>query len=145
MEITNMITHFSIYGNLRFESKYNVLQMLQVAIRTCRGKYIDKKKQFNLLISTSYKNENCCFYFIECPRNLLNLNFTYRASWYSGQSFWLLIIRSQVRFPVLPWGSFLEEEDFHGDRGLGNLVERSSKAPPFTSYSYITIHLIGTT
>ena len=25
------------------------------------------------------------------------------ASWSSGQSFWLLITRSQVRFPVLPW------------------------------------------
>jgi hypothetical protein len=28
------------------------------------------------------------------------------ASWSSGQSFWLLIMRSRVRFPVLPWGFF---------------------------------------
>jgi hypothetical protein len=52
---------------------------------------------------------------------------------------------SRVRFPVLPWGLFLEGEDPHGDHGLGSLVERRSKAPPGTSYSYITIHLIGTT
>ena len=25
------------------------------------------------------------------------------ASWSSGQSLWLLIMRSRVRFPVLPW------------------------------------------
>jgi hypothetical protein len=33
------------------------------------------------------------------------------ASWSSGQSFWLLIMRSRVRFPVLPWEFFLEGED----------------------------------
>jgi hypothetical protein len=42
-------------------------------------------------------------------------------------------------------GCFLEEEDFHSDHGLGSLVELRFKAPPCTSYSYITIHLIGTT
>ena len=26
------------------------------------------------------------------------------ASWFSGQSFWLQIKRSRVRFPALPWG-----------------------------------------
>jgi hypothetical protein len=66
------------------------------------------------------------------------------ASWYSGQSFWLLIMRSQVQFPVQPWEFFLEGEDSHGDHGLGSLLELSFKAPPGTSYSYITIHLIGT-
>jgi hypothetical protein len=63
------------------------------------------------------------------------------ASWSSGLSFWLLIMRSRVRFPALPW----EGEDSHGDHGLGSLVELRFKAPPGTSYSYITIHLIGTT
>jgi hypothetical protein len=52
---------------------------------------------------------------------------------------------SWVRFPVLPWGFFLEREDSHGDHDLGSLVEVRFKAPPGTSYSYITIHLIGTT
>jgi hypothetical protein len=65
------------------------------------------------------------------------------ALWSSGQSFWLLIMRSRVQFPVLPWGFFLEGEDYHGDHGLGSLVELRFKAPPGTSYSYITIHLIG--
>jgi hypothetical protein len=46
---------------------------------------------------------------------------------------------------VLPWGFFLEGEVFHGDHGLGSLVAFKFKAPPSTSYSYITIHLIGTT
>jgi hypothetical protein len=32
-------------------------------------------------------------------------------------------MRSRVRFPILPWGFYLEGEDFHGDHGLGNLVE----------------------
>jgi hypothetical protein len=67
------------------------------------------------------------------------------ALWSSGQSFWLVIIRSRVRFPVLLWGVFIEGEDSHGDHGLGSLVELRFKAPPVTSYSYITIHLIGTT
>jgi hypothetical protein len=67
------------------------------------------------------------------------------ASRSSDQSFWLLIMRSRVRFPVLPWGFFLEGEDPRGDHGLGSLVELRFKAPPGISYSYITIQLIGTT
>jgi hypothetical protein len=54
-------------------------------------------------------------------------------------------MRSRVRFPVIPWGFFLEGEDSHCDHGLGSLVELGFKAPPVTSYSYITIHFIGTT
>jgi hypothetical protein len=65
------------------------------------------------------------------------------ASWSSGLSLWLLIMRSRVRFPVLPWGFFLEGEYSHGDHGLGSLVELRFKAPLGTSY--ITIHLIRTT
>jgi hypothetical protein len=44
------------------------------------------------------------------------------ASWSSSQSFWLLIMRSRIRFAVLPWVFLLEEEDSHGDHGLGSLV-----------------------
>jgi hypothetical protein len=50
-----------------------------------------------------------------------------------------------VSIPVLPWGFFLEGEDSHGDQSLGSLVELRFKAPPGISYSYINIHLIGTT
>jgi hypothetical protein len=39
--------------------------------------------------------------------------------WWS--EFWLLIMRSRVQFPVLPWGFFLEGEDSHDDHGLVNL------------------------
>jgi hypothetical protein len=67
------------------------------------------------------------------------------ASCSSGRSFWLLIVRSQVRFQVLPWGFFLEGEDPHGDHGLGSLIEFRFKVSAGTSYSCITIHLIGTT
>ena len=42
------------------------------------------------------------------------------ASWSSGQGLCLLIIRSRVRFPVLPWEIFLAGKDSHGDHGLGN-------------------------
>jgi hypothetical protein len=52
---------------------------------------------------------------------------------------------SRVRFPVLPWGFFLEGEDSHGDHGLGSLIELGFKNPLGTSYSYIINHLIGTT
>jgi hypothetical protein len=41
---------------------------------------------------------------------------------------------------IFPW-----REDPLGDHGLGSLVEFRFKALPGTSYSYITIHLIGTT
>jgi hypothetical protein len=54
-------------------------------------------------------------------------------------------MRSLVLFPVLQWGFFLEEEDSNDDHGLGSLVELKFKAPPGTSYLYITIHIIGTT
>jgi hypothetical protein len=54
-------------------------------------------------------------------------------------------MRSWVQFPVLPWEFFLEAEDSHGDHGLGSLAELRFKAPPGTSYSYITIHLIRAT
>jgi hypothetical protein len=56
-----------------------------------------------------------------------------------------MIMSSLVRFPVLPWEFFVEGEDSHGDHGLGSLVELRFKAPPCTSYPYITMHLIGTT
>jgi hypothetical protein len=46
---------------------------------------------------------------------------------------------------VLTWGFFLEEEDPNGDHCMGSLVELRFKALPGTSYSYITIHIIGTT
>jgi hypothetical protein len=39
----------------------------------------------------------------------------------------------------------LNVEDSHGDHGLSSLVELKFKVPPGASYSYITIHLIGTT
>ena len=57
------------------------------------------------------------------------------ASWSSGQSLWLLIMRSRVRFPALPEG-----EDFHGDHGLGRWVEFRFKAPPGTTSPSITTH-----
>jgi len=40
---------------------------------------------------------------------------------------------------------FPEEEDSHGDHGLGRLVEFRFKGPPSTTTSYITTHIIGTT
>jgi hypothetical protein len=60
----------------------------------------------------------------------------YLASWSSGRSFWLLIMRSRVRFPVVHWGFFLEGEDSHGELGLRSSVEFRFKAPLGTSYSY---------
>ena len=42
------------------------------------------------------------------------------SSWSSGQGFWLLIMRSRVRFPVLPWEFFFAGKDCRGDHGLGS-------------------------
>jgi hypothetical protein len=70
------------------------------------------------------------------------------ASWCSDQSFGLLIMRSRVRFPVLPWGFFLEGEDSHGDDDLGSLVElrvRPLLLLHIHHITHITIHLTGTT
>jgi hypothetical protein len=91
-------------------------------------------------ITLSQKQTNFTLY-----RNSDDIMSAWSSSWSSGQSFWLLITRSRVRFPDLPWEFFLEGEDPHGDHGLGSLVEFRFKAPPGTSYSYISIHLIGTT
>jgi hypothetical protein len=43
------------------------------------------------------------------------------ALWLGGQSFWLLAIRSRVRFLVLLWEFSLAAEDPHSDHGLGSL------------------------
>jgi hypothetical protein len=59
---------------------------------------------------------------------------SYYWSWCSG-----------FNSPFLPWGCFLEGEGSDGDHGLESLVELRFKAPPGTSYPYITIHLNGTT
>jgi hypothetical protein len=47
--------------------------------------------------------------------------------------------------PGSTMGIFLEGEDSDSDHSLGNLVELRFNAPPGTSYTYITIHLIDTT
>ena len=54
-------------------------------------------------------------------------NTTRPALWSSGQSLWLLIMRSRVQFPA----------------GLGRLVEFRFKGPPGTTSSSITTHIIG--
>ena len=48
------------------------------------------------------------------------IDFNRPASWSSGQGLWLLIMRSRVRFPVLPWEFFLGGKDSRGDHGLGS-------------------------
>ena len=40
------------------------------------------------------------------------------ASWSSGQGLWLLIMRSRVWFPVLPWEVFLAEKDSRSGHGV---------------------------
>jgi len=42
-------------------------------------------------------------------------------------------------------GIFPEGEEFHGDHGLGRLVEFRFKGPLGTTSFYITTHIIGTT
>jgi hypothetical protein len=54
----------------------------------------------------------------------------------------MLLLLGQPRGLV---GFFLEGEYSHDDHGMGSLAGPRFKTPPGTSYSYITIHLIGTT
>jgi hypothetical protein len=110
-----------------FKLLYNIGVMMAVMDETCNQ---SGQKYIVVFVYLRY----LFYYYCICS-----------ASWSSGQSFWLLIMRSRVRLPVLPLGFFPEGEDPHGDHGLGSLVEFRFKAPPGTSYSYITIHLIGTT
>ena len=63
--------------------------------------------------------QNACIILVPHYRKLCQLH-AWPASWSSGQSFWLLITRSRVRFPVPPWGFSLWEEDPRGDHGLGS-------------------------
>jgi hypothetical protein len=48
---------------------------------------------------------------------LYSINWLGPSSWLGGQSFWLLNMRSRVRFPVLPWEFSLAGEDPHSDHG----------------------------
>jgi hypothetical protein len=60
------------------------------------------------------------------------MDFNRPALWSSGQSLWLLLMRSWVQILVVPWGFFLEGEDLHGDHGLGSLVKLRFNTPPGT-------------
>ena len=53
----------------------------------------------------------------------LYINKTRPASWSSGQGLWLLIMRSRVRFPVLPWEFFPCRERFPWWPWSGQLVD----------------------
>jgi hypothetical protein len=82
---------------------------------------------------------------LDFPRNFVAIHSgVWPLDHEAGLSFWLLIMKSRVRFQVLPRGFFLEGEGPLGDHGLGSFVEFRFKAPPGTSYSYTTIHLIVT-
>jgi hypothetical protein len=132
----------------------NVMRTPRQIITSWRQHKIMRKNRSSViryLLTASEFNGGSVSQFLSNNNNNNNNNtyiLTYSmgpASWSSGQRFWLLIMRSRVRISVLPWGFFLEGEDPLGDRCLGNLVEFRFKAPPGTSYSYITIHIMGTT
>ena len=55
------------------------------------------------LSETSPNNYALVVHNVDSVKNL-TLNVRRPASWASGQSFWLLITRSRVRFPTLTWG-----------------------------------------
>jgi hypothetical protein len=75
----------------------------------------------------------------------VQVNPTGPASRFSGKSFWLLIMRSRFRPRFYRADFTLKVEDSHFDHGLCGLVKLRFKAPSGASYSYITIHLFGTT
>jgi hypothetical protein len=80
-----------------------------------------------------------------CVLKYSKIQYTIRpAPWSSGQRFWLLIMRSQVRFPALLWGFFPDRRWSPWWPWSRQLVEFRFKAPPGTPYSYITIHLFRT-
>ena len=69
----------------------------------------DKKTWLGFLLQAKLGYNNLYLYLSHRP-----------SSWSSGQGLWLLIMRSRVRFPVLPWEFFLAGKDSRGDHGLGS-------------------------
>jgi hypothetical protein len=144
-----LVSSFSITVKLKFLST-------RVTIVFNKTVNLDETCQGRIVVPWYKKYRTAALFLVACRRPVRAVAFNPKrpsgyfvyylpASWSSGQSFWLLIMRSRVKFLVLPWGLFLEGEDPHGDHGLGSLVEPRFKASPGTSYSCITIHLIGTT
>jgi hypothetical protein len=137
-KIKNLIRCHQIILDI-YTSTDNMFRRLCVI---CRSDFSLKK---HCLDSALYWRTYCGLKLIKLNQIKINDLHVCPASWSSGQSFWLLIMGSRVRFPVLSCGFFLEGGVFHDDHGLGSSVELKFKAPPGASYSYITIQLIGTT
>jgi hypothetical protein len=86
-------------------------------------------KQFKTLTNLDKPSEN------QKPKSLISVAFRqvsvkiylfkiFRwgpSSWLGGQNFWLLAMRSRIRFSVLLSEFILEGEDPHSDHGLGSL------------------------
>ena len=81
------------------------------------------------LCSWTIKQRTCPVEYVWSAHKQQSISFSSRydrqvlarpVSWSSGQSFWLQITRSRVRFPTLPWGFSLWGEEPRGDHGLGS-------------------------
>ena len=59
----------------------------------------------SLLRQTNYEPPHCAVFSSSPspPPSSVHIYIYRPASWSSGQSLWLLIMRSRVRFPALPW------------------------------------------
>jgi hypothetical protein len=98
LQLYRVLTPVAKYQKFLF---YNWLVSAQCGLSQC-DEYVDSK-------TWKWSTEQMCkliSYVYDQPRGLV-------------VRIWLLITRSRIRFPVLPWGFFLEGEDSDGDHGLG--------------------------
>jgi hypothetical protein len=105
------------------------LNILQINLKKRKNKNTHLVVMDGLLICRNFSTRFC--------KNLFNIYLYFKpALWFGGQKFWLLSMRSRVRFPVLQWKFSLAGEDLHSDHGLGslsNLGLRSYISPRTTS------------
>ena len=87
------------------ETSPSILESFQSKFKFCFR--VCSKEFYNLHLKSSRRNFT--LYFRALP-----------ASWSSVQGLCLLIMRSRIRFPVVPWEFFLAGKDSRGDHGLGS-------------------------
>ena len=90
---------------------------------TTTNSAFSKIYMYNNKLTNTHQKDVKCLQWLTLEHSKLTIIYISKcrpASWSSRHGFWLLIMRSQVRFPALPWAFFLVGEDPHGNHGLGS-------------------------
>jgi hypothetical protein len=119
----------SLFASSQILSKWTVITPYYFPIFTdkrkvpeCQvicAKLADTAHIFFVLCLTIQCNNVSVNLFRSTVQNILMIIDQPRGLMVRVSDYWLLIMRSRVRFPVLPWEFSLEGEDPSGDHGLG--------------------------